>query len=63
MFDLRIFGLEFENTIVIIKINALNFAKFEAKIKISKFGTKMFCLGIFWLEFENIIVIFEISTL
>ena len=50
--DLGIFGLEFENDIVIIYLTA----KFREKMKMPK-------LGIFRLEFEKNIVIFEISIL
>ena len=51
--DLHIFGLEFENAIVIINLRPriCLVGKFGAKIKIVKFGTKnawfgYFCAGI-----------------
>ena len=55
MSDLVNFGLEFENTIVIIEINALDFVLLQSLVqkKILKFGVKMFHLGLFWLKFEN----------
>ena len=60
MLNLHSFGLEFENNIVIFEI----VAKFGAKRKILKFGTKKKSdLGIYGLEFENNIISFKISTL
>ena len=64
--NLQLFGLEFENNIVIFEISTLEFvltAKLRKKTKMLKFGTKIPYLGNFGLEFENNIVIFETSTL
>ena len=46
-----------------ISLNLLKIANFDAKIKILKFGSKMFYLDIFGLEFENTINAFEINAL
>ena len=62
---LGIFGLEFENNVVIFEITTLELVKlgnFVKKWKCLNFGPKI-AWGFFWLEFENNIVIFEISTL
>ena len=64
--DVGVFGLEFENKIVIFEISALKliwFAIFRARIKIPKLGTKNASFGYFWVEFIfKIIVTFEKST-
>ena len=64
--DVGVFGLEFENKIVIFEISALKliwFAMFRARIKIPKLGTKNASFGYFWVEFIfKIIVTFEKST-
>ena len=66
MLDVGVFGLEFENKIVIFEISALKliwFAIFRARIKIPKLGTKNASFGYFWVEFIfKIIVKFEKST-
>ena len=50
--ELCIFGLEFENNIVIFEIGTLEFVKFQnlAKktTKMLKFGTKNVLFGYFW---------------
>ena len=64
--DLRIFGLEFENTIVIFEISVLELVLLQSlvqKWKSLNLRPKMPFLGTFGMEFENNIVIFEISTL
>ena len=62
--DLHIFGLEFENIIVIFEISTLDSVKVWCKKQeFLNLGPKMFDLGSFWLEFENNIVVFEISNL
>ena len=75
--DLRIFGVEFENTIVIFEIYVLEFVllqnlvqkkkvvkkKFVKKTKMTRFRTKNALFGYFGLEFENNIVILEIIAL
>ena len=64
--DVGVFGLEFENKIVIFEISALKliwFAIFRARIKIPKLGTKNASFGYLWVEFIfKIIVTFEKST-
>ena len=63
---LSIFGLEFENYIVIFEMSTLKFVllqHFRKKQKCVNLGPKMSYLGIFGLELENNIVMFEISTL
>ena len=64
--DVGVFGLEFENKIVIFEISALKlirFAIFRPRIKIPKLGTKNALFGYFWVEFIfKIIVTFEKST-
>ena len=65
MRDLRIFGLEFENTII-FEISALEFVllqNFGKKQKCLNLGPKLPYLVTFRLEFEKNIVIFGISTL
>ena len=60
------FGLGFENTIVTIEINALEFALLQSLVQKYKFlnlGPKMVYLRIFGLVFENTIVIIEINAL
>ena len=52
--DLGIFGLEFENNIVIFEISTLQFVylqNFTKKQKCLNLGRKMPYLGIFGLEF------------
>ena len=66
MFDLCIYGLEFQNNIVIFEISTLKLVclqNFTKKQKFLTLGLKMFYLCIFELEFENNIIIFEIRTL
>ena len=66
MRDSGIFGLEFENNIVIFEISTLNLSNgkiLRKKQKCLNFGPKMPYLVIFGLEFQSSIVIFEISTL
>ena len=49
--ELCIFGLEFENNIVIFEIGTLEFVKFQnlaKKTKMLKFGTKNVLFGYFW---------------
>ena len=51
MSDLRIFGLEFENTIDMFEISTLKFVSlqnFVKKQKTPKFGTKNVLFGYFW---------------
>ena len=51
MSDLSIFGLEFENNILIFEISPLEFAylqNFVKKNKLSKFETKKALFGYFW---------------
>ena len=60
-----IFGLEFENSIDVIEITTLEFAKlqnFVKKWKCLNLGLKMPSLGTCGLEFQKAIVIFEINT-
>ena len=62
---LRIFRLEFKNTIVIFEISVLEFVLLQSlvqKYKPLNLGPKMFYMGTFGLELENNIVIFEFST-
>ena len=64
--DLAIFGLEFENNILIFEMSTLKSAylqHFTKKQKCLTLGPKVPDLGILGLEFENNIVIFEINTL
>ena len=66
MLNLRIFGLEFENIVVMIHINVLDIALLQSlmqKQKCLHLGPKMSYFGIFGLELEKTVVIFEISTL
>ena len=66
MFDLDIFGLKFENNIIIFDISTLKFFQlqnFVEKQKCLKLGPKMPYWGTFGLEFSKAIVIFEISIL
>ena len=56
MLNLCIFGLEFENIIVMFQISVLEFVfrqSFVQKQKSLNFGPKMPYLGIFGLEFEK----------
>ena len=58
--DLGIFGLEFENNIVIFEISTLQFVylqNFTKKQKCLNLGPKMPYLGIFGLEFLKTVVI------
>ena len=60
---LAIFGLEFENTIVIVEINALDFFLLQSLGQRQKYltlGSKLSYLATFELEFESNFVIFEI---
>ena len=60
--DLCIFGLEFDNNIVIIEISALEFVYLYNFVKAQKYlnlGPKMPYLVIFGLEIEKSSVIFE----
>ena len=55
--DLGIFGLEFENNIVIFEISTLEFVQlqnFAEKQKCLNLGPKMPYLGIFGLQFQKI---------
>ena len=64
--DLRIFVLEFENTIVIFGICILGFVLLQnlvQKLNSLSLRLKVPDLGILGLKFQNILVIFEISTL
>ena len=66
MFDLDIFGLKFENNIIIFDISTLKFFQlqnFVEKRKCLKLGPKMPYWGTFGLECSKAIVIFEISIL
>ena len=63
--DLAIFGLEFENNIVIFEMSTLKsvyLQNFTKKQKCLTLGPKVPDLGILGLIFENNIVIFEINT-
>ena len=63
--DLRIFGLELQNNIVVYEISTLEFVllqSFVQKQKSLNVGPKMFYLRIFVLEFENSFVIFKIGN-
>ena len=64
--DLRNFGPEFENIIVIFVISVLELVLLKnlekKKKKNLNLEPKMSYLGIFGLEFENNVVIYEIST-
>ena len=63
--NLRIFGQEFENNIVMIQIPVLEFVLLQSFVQKQKSQTldqKCLILVFFGLEFENNIVIFEIST-
>ena len=65
MFYLGIFGLEFQNNIVIFEISTPQFVKlrhFVKKLKCLNFGQKSLIWVIFGLKFENNIFIFEMST-
>ena len=58
--DLGIFGLEFENNIVIFEISTLQFVylqNFTKKQKCLNLGPKIPYLGIFGLEFLKTVVI------
>ena len=65
--DLRIFGLGFENTIVIFEISVFEFALLQSLVQKSKslnLGHKMSDFLVFFgLKFENNIVLFKISPL
>ena len=66
MSSLGIFGLEFGNSFVMLKIRTLELISLQTffkKIKSSKLGTKTPLFGIFRLKFKKVIVIYEISTL
>ena len=66
MLNLRIFGLEFENIVVMIHINVLDIALLQSLVQKQKclnLGSKMSYFGIFGLKLEKTVVIFEISTL
>ena len=63
--NLRIFGQEFQNNIVMIQITVLEFVLLQSFVQKQKFQNldqKCLILVFFGLEFENNIVIFEIST-
>ena len=63
--DLGIFGLEFENKIVIFEISTLEFVQLQnivEKQQCLNLGPKMLDFCIFGKEFENNILIFEINT-
>ena len=56
MLNLRIFGLEFENTIVIFEISVLKYILLQSlvqKLKSLNLGQKMSDLGVFGLESEK----------
>ena len=64
--NLRIFGREYENIIVMIQITVHEFVLLQSFVQKQKFQNldqKCLILVFFGLEFENNIVVFEISTL
>ena len=66
MLNLRIFGLEFENIVVMIHINVLDIALLQSLVQKQNclnLGPRMSYFGIFGLKLEKTVVIFEISTL
>ena len=61
MSDLRIFGLELQNIIVIFEISSFEFAVMEKKCL--NLIPKMPALCMLGLEFQKTIAMFQISTL
>ena len=65
MSDLGIYGLEFENVIVIFEISALEFSLLQSLVRKWKsliLGPKMPYLGFCRLTFERKLVIFEATS-